>query len=221
MLVRILKHDLRTPLNAIALLAQGLPETREGDREVSDAAAQIASSANAISQLLNDFLDFAVTRLGSRVPIAPAPMDLAALCREVVSEVRADSAPCEWRVETEGELRGEWDRTRLRQVLSNLVGNAVQHGDRTSPITVSATSEGSCARLSVHNHGPHIPEELQPRIFEPFVSGSHGETRPGSVGLGLYIAREVVAAHRGWIEVRSTASEGTTFTVTLPRTATR
>jgi signal transduction histidine kinase len=97
-----------------------------------------------------------------------------------------------------------------------LVSNAVQHGDQTSEIVVSATTDGAQVRLSVHNEGPPIPEVLLPHIFEPLVRGANCGPRNGSTGLGLYIAQEVARAHGGGIAVTSTASAGTTFTVTLP-----
>jgi signal transduction histidine kinase len=216
MFLRILGHDLRNPLNAIAMLAQLLAESRDSDPEGAEIAAQIISSTDAVSRMMNDFLDFAVSRTGSPMPVMPAPMDLAALCREVVAEVRASCPRCHWKMESVGEIPGEWDRARLRQLLSNLLSNAVQHGDQISEIVVSATTDGAQVSLSVHNEGPPIPEELLPHIFEPLVRGANCGARNGSTGLGLYIAQEVARAHGGGITVTSTASAGTTFTVTLP-----
>ncbi len=216
MFLRILGHDLRTPLNAIAMLAQSLAEARPADAETTETASQIRSSADAAGLMLSDFLDFAVTRLGRPMPVAPVSMDLAALCQEVVAEVRTTCPRCHWQLEADGELRGEWDRARLRQLLSNLIGNAVQHGDQASRISVSAARDGARVRLTVRNDGPAIPADVLPRIFEPFVRGARGGARGGSIGLGLYIAREVAVAHGGTIEVTSTQAAGTTFSVTLP-----
>ena len=216
MFLRILGHDLRNPLNAITISAQSLVEARAGDADCAELASQILSSANAIGGMLGDFLDFAVSRLGRPMPITPVAMDLAELCREVVAEVRPTCPRCIWRTESSGSLLGEWDRARLRQLLSNLIGNAVQHGDPTSEIRVSAESDGARVMLSVHNQGPPIPEDLLPSIVTPLVRGPNCGEHRGSVGLGLYIAREVAVAHGGDIGVTSTASEGTTFTVTLP-----
>lgn len=216
MFLGILGHDLRTPLNAIAILGQSLAEARPSDEETGETAMQIVSSVEAVARMLNDFLDFAVSRLGRPMPVAPAPMDLAALCREVVAEIRASCPRCRWQVDSVGELHGEWDRARLRQLLSNLINNAVQHGDPASGIVVSVAHDDAEVRLSVHNEGPPIPEELLPRIFEPLVRGPNPGARGGSVGLGLYIAREVAVAHEGEIGVTSTQAGGTTFTVTLP-----
>lgn len=216
MFMSILRHDLRTPLNAITLLAQSLAETEPGDKEATETASQILSSANAVDRMLNDFSDFAVSRLGRAMPVTPAVMDLAELCQEVVSEVRSSCPRCHWHMETAGQLRGEWDRARLRQLLSNLISNAVQHGDQASAITVSAAIQRSRVEIRVHNDGPPIPQEFLPRIFDPHVRGPNSGARHGSMGLGLYIAREVALAHKGSIAVTSTQAGGTTFTVTLP-----
>jgi signal transduction histidine kinase len=216
MFLGILAHDLRTPLNAITMMAQSLVETESEGHQPAETASQILSSADAVARILNDFLDFAVPRLGRPIPVAPAEMDLAALCREVVAEARASCPRCHWRVDSPNKLRGEWDRARLRQLLSNLINNAVQHGDTTSEISVSVANDGSRATLSVHNDGPPIPEEFLLRVFDPNVRGPNSGARDGSVGLGLYIAREVAVAHGGAIKVTSTREAGTTFTVILP-----
>lgn len=222
MFLRVLKHDLRNPLNAITIGGGMLAEIGGDPEETRAVAAQIVSSGNALGRMLNDFLDFAVTRLGSRVPVTPVPLDLEALCREVIAEIHTSRPHRRIDLKVFGEVRGEWDRDRLRQLLSNLVGNAVQHGDQTTPITLSASGDASRVTLTVHNFGPPIPDALQTRIFEPFVRGSdRGSAQEGSVGLGLYIAKEVARAHRGAIEVSSNQSDGTTFSVTLPRVPAR
>jgi signal transduction histidine kinase len=103
----------------------------------------------------------------------------------------------------------------LTEVASNLVGNAVKHGQPGRPIYVRVRDEGDQVSLRVHNLGPPIPPGLLPLVFEPF---RRSETQDG-FGLGLYIVKEIIAAHGGTVEVRSSASAGTTFTVRLPRGA--
>jgi signal transduction histidine kinase len=121
----------------------------------------------------------------------------------------------------DGDFSGEWDTDRLRQAISNLVGNAVQHGDKNAPIDVTLTADATVVTVMIHNGGTPIgPGEL-PQIFEPLVRGSSAElpklNRPRSIGLGLYIAREVARSHGGTIDVTSTHEAGTAFTVRLPR----
>ena len=146
-------------------------------------------------------------------------MDLKRLCQEVVDETRAAHPTRAVRFESHGDLTGDWDAARLRQLVSNLLGNAVQHG--AGPVDVSASGQGADVRLAIRNEGPPIPRDALPTIFDPLVRGSSPERqkqrRPGSIGLGLYIAREVATAHGGTIGVTSSADAGTIFTVRLPR----
>jgi len=129
----------------------------------------------------------------------------------------------DFQLEPRGDLKGTWDGARLRQVISNLLGNAVQHGRGSGEVKLVIRDEGPAIHLSVHNDGAPIPRDALPTIFEPLVQGGSPELRaqrrPGSLGLGLYIAREVVNAHGGSIDVESTQEMGTTFSVLLPRQA--
>lgn len=214
----ILGHDLRNPLNAMLLSAQSLAEITEG--EGATLASQITESGAAMARMLADFLDFTASRLGRAIPITRAPVDLAMLCREVVAECGTGLPSERIRLNLTGNLAGEWDAGRLRQLLSNLIGNAVQHGSDAAPIVVSVTGE-KAVELQVQNAGEPIPETDLPTIFDPLVQGpasdSQAHRRAGSMGLGLYIAREVVIAHGGVISVTSTAASGTVFKVILPR----
>lgn len=216
MFLAILAHDLRNPLNAIMVSAAGLAE----DDPPAEVAAQITASGTAMSRMLTDFLDFAQTQLGQGVPLSPVPSDLATLCNDVVAETKAAHPGRTVRVAMRGDLTGLWDPSRLRQVLSNLMGNAIQHGALDGAIDVVATEAGSEVRFSISNEGRPIPADLLPRIFEPLTRGLSPEARKkaraGSMGLGLYIARQVVTAHGGTITVDSKPGE-TTFHVTLPR----
>jgi signal transduction histidine kinase len=171
--------------------------------------------------MISDLLDFSWAGLGGTMPVSPAEMDLRTLCREVVGEARAAHPGRTVNFVAQGELTGTWDGFRLRQVLSNLLGNALQHGGANGPVELSAIAEGCDVRLVVHNDGPPIPADALPSIFHPLVRGSSPEVqkrkRAGSIGLGLYIAREVISAHGGAIDVESSQEAGTMFTVRLPR----
>jgi signal transduction histidine kinase len=146
--------------------------------------------------------------------------DLEQICCDAIGDVQGSHPDCQIRFEVEGDCRGLWDGTRLAEVASNLVGNAVKHGEPGQPIHVVARGEGEQVTLRVHNLGPPIPTELIPTIFEPF---HHSQEQPGSgedgFGLGLYIVKEIVAAHGGTVDVSSSAETGTTFIVRLPRGA--
>jgi signal transduction histidine kinase len=223
----ILSHDLRNPLNSIAMSAQLLPTlvapAAEAVEAVDGVASQIATNAQVMGRMIGDLLDYTRTRLGAGLPVAPAPMDLAALCRDVYEEFRTAHPDREIRFRSAGDPHGEWDASRVRQAISNLMGNAVQHGAADAPIELALDGDGSEVQIAIHNGGPPIaPSELK-RIFEPLVRGSNAEhprkNRPGSIGLGLYIAREVARSHGGDVVATSTEQDGTTFTIHLPRTA--
>ena len=223
MFLAILGHDLRSPLNSMVLSAQLLSLEGKLDAESSRLVSQISTGAGVMTRMISDLLDFTGTGLGAARPVAPSAMDAGEPCREVVDEVRAANPTRTVNWKPEGDLTGTWDAARLRQVVSNLLGNAIQHGGADGPVGLAARADNGDVVLAVHNGGPPIPAEALGTIFEPLVRGAALEApeqrRPGSIGLGLYIAREVVAAHGGTIDVKSSADAGTTFSVRLPRTA--
>lgn len=215
-----LSHDLRAPLNAIMLSGQVLARSGQLDDENGAIASRIAGSVNTMTALIHDLLDFTRTRLGSGIPVVPAPVDLAVLCREVLSEFQAARPERTLRFVADEDTSGEWDAARLRQVLSNLVGNALEHGDPSGEIEVAATSAGPDVLLTVRSQGPAIPSSALPALFDPFVRATttrRSERQREGVGLGLFISREIVTAHAGTIKVVSTEATGTVFSVRLPR----
>jgi signal transduction histidine kinase len=214
--IGVLSHDLRTPLGAIttgtALL--GMPEDNPQRR--SRVVARIMSSAQRMQRMIGDLLDLTRARLGGSIPLNRRHVDLQQVCEEAMIEIRAGQPDAVLRLDARGDLRGQWDPDRLAQVVSNLVGNAIQHGGGT-PITLTGDEDGDSVTLSVHNGGPPIPQDVLPFVFEALARG-HGETAGGGgIGLGLFIARAIVSAHGGDVQVRSSADAGTTFTVRLPK----
>jgi signal transduction histidine kinase len=219
MFLAILAHDLRNPLNGILLTAKVALHDGSLDPRSSQALTQIETTVQAMDRLINDLIDFACTGLGAAMPLALGPMNLQLLCREVIRELRSVYPKRQFDCDVPEGLTIVADAARLRQVLSNLLGNAVQHGSAEGPITVSATTDGPDVVLSVGNTGPPIPAALLPIIFDPLVRGNTSDEKagPGSLGLGLYIVREIVTAHGGSVSVRSTRSEGTSVIIRLPR----
>jgi signal transduction histidine kinase len=237
----ILGHDLRNPLNSMMMSAELLAHEPAlasvviaGAPEVAaaEAARQIKTSAAAMDRMIRDLLDFTGAALGGGMPLTPTHVDLAQLCREVVAEMHAAHPRCAIDLSLRGDMgagagagagdfTGEWDASRLRQLVSNLLGNAIQHGEPECPIALSLTGEPADVVLAVRNQGPPIPEEMLTTIFDPLVRvvspQMERRRRPGSIGLGLYIAREVVTAHGGSVDVKSSDEEGTVFTARLPR----
>ena len=222
MFLGILAHDLRNPLNTISLSALAMADIQPKDPDSSEMLMQIETSVQAIFRLINDLTDFATTGLGEAMPLSPAPMNLEQLVAEVVREVRASHPASGLTCRTSGDLTLSADAARLRQVLSNLLGNAIQHGSSGTPVTVEVAPEGTEIVIKVHNFGPPISHGMLSTLFDPLVRGSTSPDHvlPRSVGLGLYIVREIVAGHRGRIDVTSDESGGTLFTVRLPRRVT-
>lgn len=215
----VLAHDLRNPLGAIITGAAFLMASESVDDKAARIAARIRGSAERMSRMVNDLLDLARTRLGSSLPIRPLRTDLGVVCRQVIAELEAIHPDCRVKLESEGDLTGEWDGDRLTQVVSNLVANAVQYGCESGPVWVATRDDGDQVVLSVNNKGPLITEDMQATLFEPMVrhATSCRDKNPSGLGLGLFIVREVLKAHGGTICVTSNAEEGTTFTVRLPR----
>ncbi|QSQ21847.1 PAS domain-containing sensor histidine kinase [Pyxidicoccus parkwayensis] len=211
----VVSHDLRNPLSAILAGANALLHAGTLDERQGRVVARIARSAAGMERMIGDLLDFTRVRLGDGFPLEPVPMHLDALCLEVLEELEVAWPARELRSLLTPLPEGRWDRHRLTQVVSNLVGNALQHSPEGTPVTVTTRADGAIAVLEVHNHGGPIPPDLRAHLFEPFRRGSHSPGRRG-LGLGLYIAHEIVRAHGGGLTVHSEEEEGTTFTVRLP-----
>jgi two-component system, sensor histidine kinase and response regulator len=209
-------HDLRNPLSAIMTGVQVLEMTATDER-TRQTVARLRSSGKRMSAIIDDLFDLARARLGNGIAIAPTSIDLPAVIDRVVAEHRAAHPRRTVDVQISGAPSGTWDGTRLEQVIANLVDNAERHGARDVPITVRFEGAAAEITLSVHNGGAIRPE-LLPVLFDPFRSGRERGSRDG-LGLGLFIVNQIVEAHGGHIEVRSTEADGTTFVVRLPRVA--
>lgn len=220
-LIGIVSHDLRTPLTAISTGAGLLLRTEGMPEKTLRTVGRIASSAERMARMISELLDFTRVRLGGGIPVQRTASDLYPVVRHVVEEAEMAFPGRAVRLEAQGDFRGEWDEGRLAQVVGNLLRNALLYSPEGTPVTVGLQGEGTWVRLVVHNHnraGP-IPPETLPTLFDPFRRGaaSHTERAREGLGLGLYIAREIVAAHRGFIDVMSSEREGTVFTLLLPR----
>jgi signal transduction histidine kinase len=218
----ILGHDLRNPLAAISGLAELLSRTKTPERH-AQFVSQILVGARRMSHMINDLLELARVRLGSGITIQPAPTCMRRICGSVVEEMQAAFPKRAFQLKGDDEVPGEWDESRLTQLVSNLVGNAVQHGTGNSTVIITAYSGSDGVEVSVHNEGTPIPPDKIPRLFDSFyrLNNREADTCSGSLGLGLYICKQIVAAHRGTIDVRSSTDEGTTFVVRLPHTRSR
>jgi signal transduction histidine kinase len=207
----VLAHDLRNPIHAITLSAGSVLEQSTGLPErVQRAAARIQSSAERMRRLIEQLLDFARSRSG-KMRLEVRSVDLVDIVRETVADVELGAPACDIRVEAVDRVMGRCDRDRLSQVFHNLIGNAVKHCAPDTPVVVEVRSDASAGVVSISNRGDTIAKEMLERIFEPFHRGKKSD----GLGLGLYIARQIVQAHGGEINVASTDGV-TTFTVRLP-----
>jgi signal transduction histidine kinase len=215
--IGVLSHDLRTPLGAVTAGAALLALPEDNPERRGRVVTRILNSAQRMERMIDDLLDLASARLGGSMPLERRSANLEQVCDEAMVEIRAGHPDAVVRLDTSGDLRGQWDPERLTQVVSNLAVNAIQHGDGT-PITLTAHDHGDSVTLAVHNGGPPIPPDVLPLLFEPLARG-RAEGASHGIGLGSFIARVIVAAHGGSIQVSSSADAGTTFTVTLPKEA--
>ncbi len=219
----ILGHDLGNPLGAVITSATFMLESAAARGDLPQPyltlAEGVARSGRRMHQMVLDLLEFARVSFGQTIPIERVPMDIQRIVGEVAAEVRASSPGREIETTFAGELRGEWDRDRLLQALTNLVGNAVQHGSAEAPVSITARGDARTVEIAVHDDGPPIPPDQIVRLFQGMNGATSRDGRDRRhLGLGLYIVDKIVAAHGGAIDVQSSEGEGTTFTMRLPRT---
>jgi signal transduction histidine kinase len=215
--IGVLGHDLRNPLNAVSLAAAQIAAHPCNDPKHDRMAATIGRSADRMSRMIADVIDFAHAHLGEGIPAVPTLTDLGEICEEAASELRLNHPERELRVERTGDLQCHVDRDRAVQALSNLIGNAIQHGK--GPITISAVeAEGGAAVITrIKNAGPAIPPETLKRIFDPFRAGQDPANRPRTnLGLGLYIVQQIALAHGATCTVTSNERE-TVFEISWQR----
>jgi signal transduction histidine kinase len=215
-LVAVVSHDLRNPLAAIISGIALLSKAGGLDDRQAKVHASIQKVASRMEGLIRDLLDFSRARRRFEMPTSSKPVAMDEVASRVLCEFRIAHPKADVRFAAEGEQRGIWDPARMEQALSNLVSNAVQHGDG-STVWVRSTGGPEKLLLEVENGGPRIPAEKLAVLFEPFQRG-HGD-RPGHLGLGLFIVREIVSAHGGTIGVASSPEGVTTFRMELPRGA--
>ena len=216
-LIGIVSHDLRNPIAAMIMGASLIKLKTTPDSPLASTAGRIVKSGERATRLIRDLLDFTQVRLGGGVPIERRAADIHVVCAQAVEEIALNHADRIIIHETDSDGRGAWDADRLAQVVDNLVRNAVSYGEPGAPITVSSVGRAETVEVRVHNHGKPIAPEVLPTLFEPFKRGDRRHDPERSVGLGLFIVREIVAAHGGNVEVHSDADQGTSFLVSLPR----
>lgn len=215
-MVGIVSHDLRNPLSAIRMAAEILSR-RDQDAKSIQMLGHITHSVERAQRLVADLLDFTLVQVGRGIAVVCAPLSFHEVVADCLKEIRL-SFPRSNLVHVHSGL-GDFfaDSDRLYQMVGNLAANAIAYGAEGSTVTVSTHVEEETVTISVHNVGAPIPTGLLKNLFEPMIRGSHDNAELRSVGLGLFIVREIVRAHHGEITVSSTVELGTTFTATFPR----
>ncbi|HWE30627.1 MAG TPA: GAF domain-containing sensor histidine kinase, partial [Polyangia bacterium] len=206
-------HELRTPLTSLRVSCEHLltQAAEIGENTIVKPAQRILRQSRRLSRLVNRMLDASLA--GRRAPaIYPERVDLVALVREVIDELSKTHAPIE--TDLPASLVGHWDGDRLQQVVGNLLDNALKYG-RGQPVRVTLVSDATQATLTVADKGIGIDPERLPHLFEPYERGESSRNY-GGLGLGLFLSRQIVAAHGGTLRVRSQREIGSEFTVTLP-----
>jgi phosphoserine phosphatase RsbU/P len=218
-LMGIVGHDLRNPLSTI-LMAAHLLLLREGLGETeTELARKITRGASQATRLIDQLLDLTRSRLGGGIPIDPSRFDMNDVCQQVIGETELTHPDRPLLAQLRGDLIGVWDRDRMYQVLANLVGNAVRHGEPRSPIELRIEGAETEVVIEVANRGEPIAPATLPFIFDAFRQGRKARSGTHGLGLGLFIAQQIVRSHSGSIAVTSAEGEGTTFRVCLPRGA--
>ncbi|UGB36843.1 sensor histidine kinase [Frateuria soli] len=216
----VLGHDLRSPLAGMLLAGEMLAQGETRPEKVAKIGANLARGAKVMRHIVDDLIGYTRSQLDEGLPMCPEPCDL----REVLASAIADAAATypgnQYDLRAEPGLVGRYDPTRLYQMFLNLLVNAGRHSRGKAPVVVEACAAADAYVVDITNQGETIPPDKLESIFRPLVqlSDKDGVTRSGtSLGLGLFIAREVAKAHGGLLTANSTASDGTTFTATLPR----
>lgn len=223
MFLGVLGHDLRGPLSAISVSNRVLAEPRLDSSTREKASARVARSVKAMNQLITDLLDYTRSRLGAGIPIERSPCDVGEICREALDSIQASYPGRRFELSAAGELHAEVDSSKMEQALGNLLANAAQHGDARGVVALSAAGGGDAVVVKVTNAGSPIPPDALRSVFEPLAQFPNAapeadERSKTSMGLGLFIVREIVNGHHGAITVESSLEHGTIFMITLPRT---
>ncbi len=213
-MVAIVSHDLKNPLTAIRMASDFLSRGERTPKERT-LLGHIGQSSERAQRMIADLLDFTQARVGQGISIKAAPLALHEVIQRAVDELRVAFPEATLAHHAEGQGDANLDADRVQQIIGNLVANSVAYGDLQRPITVtSRLGDGTC-EVAVHNHGSAIPETLLAGLFEPMTRGTDQGRDVRSVGLGLYIVRELAKVHGGDVAVQSCATGGTTFTVTF------
>jgi len=214
----VLNHELRTSVASILMSAQVLTHRSAPGSPEAKAAQRILRSCEQVRQTLDALSDFTKVRLGAQLEIDRVTDDMGVLCRQAVDAFARVDPERKIRLSADGDLSGDWDKTRIREAIGGLIGNAARFASRGSPVTLAVTaSSADEVTITVHGDGTPIDVETLQTIFDPVARVESENATYAGLGLGLFIVRKVVEAHGGNVKVEAAPESGTTFTVVLPR----
>ncbi|MCW2763298.1 MAG: putative two-component sensor histidine kinase, partial [Marmoricola sp.] len=217
----ILGHDLRSPLATMVMVGDSLTQASIGNDVTLQLGLRVKRSGATMSAMVNDLLEYARSQLDGHLPIARAEVDVKEVCQAALDDATASHPACPFELHASGDCKGNFDKLRLQQVFSNLLNNAAQYRRTDRSVSINVEGTPDALLVNVRNFGPVIPPASIKTIFEPLVQLPLAEQQSGrpstSLGLGLFIAREITHAHGGSISVESSESTGTIFCVHLPR----
>jgi signal transduction histidine kinase len=219
----ILGHDVRTPLGAVSMGAQVLLQDQSLPSKALKVGLRIFNSSKRMDAIVRDLLDFSTSHLGEGIPVDPHTVDLSEICNSVVEEAKTFHPDRKIDMTIDGDLTGAWDGARMAQVFSNLISNAIQHGRPDSVIKVSMHGFPDEVIYEVRNEGEVIPPAKLRTLFDPVKrfairpASERVASRTQNLGLGLYVVKQIVAAHQGAVSVTSSEDDGVVFSARLPR----
>lgn len=213
----VLSHELRTPLGTMVGSAGMLLHLANQHPQLRDAANRILRGGQRIRSILDDLLDYVHSGNGGAMRVTPADTRMDDLCTRMARDVEAAFPGSRIDLVAKGDMQGRWDAQRIAQAVSNLMSNAIKYGapDTTVGVTLDGTATDEVV-VAVHNQGSRIPPGTLESLFQPLVRGDVGDPTGTSLGLGLFIVREIALAHGGSADVES-SDLGTTFSLRLPR----
>lgn len=218
----ILGHDLRSPLHTMNMAGRYLSKASIGNTGTQQMGARVLRSAANMSSMVSDLLEYARTQLGGDIPLTRQRVDVLDICQAALEDAQAGHPDCPFDLQASGNLVGQFDGPRLQQIFSNLLNNAAQYRSPSHPVTLVASGDADTVSVHVCNMGQVIPAKSLEAIFNPLVQLSAEDREAkgapaSSLGLGLFIAREITTAHGGTITAKSSDHSGTVFAVRLPR----
>lgn len=217
----ILGHDLRAPLATLSLAGDLLKMESGGREKIGRIGERVRRSSRMMAIMVDDLIGYTRTHLGSGMPVTPKLIDVDQVAHASIEDANATHPNTNFSFNNSGNMTGYFDSVRLHQLFTNLLVNAAQYGEKHRPVTMTTTSSAEHVIVQVQNFGVPIGERDLTSVFKPLVQltvDDEVDTRPKtSLGLGLFVAKEIAAAHGGTISVASDEENGTVFTVRLPR----